>query len=158
MAVLVLAGACQGPPAEFTEADRAAIEGILAQEFDAYADVVKRIDADGLVGFFQQSGDLAWAHDGVITRSWTDFSEVARQNWSVFGEVESFSWGDLHIQVLAPNAAVVTTTFDFAATDTAGSPIALTGSFTTVWAETDGEWKIVNAAEIYTPPEPTPEG
>ena len=119
---------------------------------------MRRIDTDGLLGFFQQSEDLAWAHDGVITQSWADFSEAARQSWSGFGEVDSFAWGDLHIQVLARDAAVVTTTFDFAATDTAGAPIALTGAFTTVWLDTELGWKIVNSAESYTPPEPAPEG
>ena len=88
----------------------------------------------------------------------TDFSETSRQTWSMFAEVESFAWGDLHIQVLAPNIAVVTTTFDFAATDTTGGPIALTGTFSTVWLRTDGEWKIVNSAETYPPTEAAPEG
>jgi len=33
--VMFLVAACQTPPAEMTEADRAAIEGELAQEFAA---------------------------------------------------------------------------------------------------------------------------
>ncbi len=67
----------------------------------------------------------------------------------MYARVESFEWGDLHIQALAPHVAVVTTTFDFAATDTTGAPIAVNGTSSTVWLQADGEWKIVNTAETF---------
>ena len=65
------------------------------------------------------------------------------------------SGGDLHIQALAPNVAAVTTTFSFAASDTAGAPVAVNGTFSTVWVQTDGEWKIVNLAETFPAQEPS---
>jgi ketosteroid isomerase-like protein len=156
---LAVLAACQPATTELTEERRAAIVEELTQAFDAYADVVRQLDHDALmVRFTSETDDVAWAHQGVVTRSWTDIAEVVRQNWAMFASVESFAWRDLHLQALAADIAVVTTMFDFVATDTAGAPIALNGTFSTVWLQTDGEWKIVNSAETYPPAEAAPQG
>jgi hypothetical protein len=145
---LVFLAACQPATTELTEERRAAIVEELTQAFDAYADVVRQLDHDALmVRFTPQTDHVAWAHQGAVTRSWTDIAEVVGQNWAMFASVESFAWGDLHVQALASNIAVVATTFDFAASDTTGAPVALNGTFSTVWLQTDSEWKIVNSAE-----------
>jgi len=156
--LMLVAVACQPTTMELTEERRAAVVEELTQVFSDYAEVVRQLDQDALMGFFHQSDDIAWAVNGTITRSWTEISEAARRNWSAFANTESFAWGELHVQVLASNIAVVTTTFDFAATGTTGDPIAATGTFSTVWLHTDGGWKIVNSAETYPPGDAGPYG
>lgn len=154
--LMLLAVACQPATMELTEEQKAAIAEELTQAFDDYAVAVRQLDQESALGFFQQSEDIAFAEFGAITLSWSALAEMVREGWPMYASVESFEWGNLHIQVLAPTVAAVTTTFDFAATDTAGAPIAISGTFTAVWAEGDGEWKIVNVAETFPQPE-TPE-
>jgi len=160
LAVLPLAflAACQPATTELTEERRAAVAEELAQSFDAYATAVRQLDLDAVLGLFQQSDDFALAESGEITRSWTAFAQVVRESWPMYASVDSFAWGELHIQVLASNIAVVTTTFDFAASDTTGAPIVMNGTESTVWVQTDGEWKIVNVSETFPTPEPSTEG
>ena len=158
--LMLLVLACRPPTVEvtveLTDADRAAIADELTQTFADYAAVVRQLDHDALMGFFQQSDDLVWVHDGTIARSWTGTKEAHEPSWAALERVDTFQWGDLHVQALASNVAVVTTTFDFAASDTTGAPLALNGSFLTVWVHTDGGWKVVASAETYPPTTSTP--
>ena len=151
--MLLVAVGCQPATMELTEEQKATIVEELTQAFDDYAVVVRQLDQDGVMGFFQQSADIAFAEYGAITLSWSALAETVRQGWPMYASVESFEWGDLHIQALAPNVAAVTTTFAFAASDTTGAPISVSGTFSTVWVQTDGEWKIVNLAETFPAPE-----
>ncbi len=150
---LAFLAACQPATTELTEERRAAIAEELTQAFDGYAAAVRQLDQDGVLSFFQQSEDVAFAEYGAITLSWSALAEFVRQNWPMYASVENFQWGDLHIQALAPHIAAVTTTFDFAASDTTGAAIAVSGTFSTVWVQTAGEWKIVNLAETFPTPE-----
>ncbi len=150
---LAFLAACQPATTELTEERRAAIEEELTQAFDGYAAVIRQLDQDGVLSFFQQSEDIAFAEYGAITRSWSALAELVRQSWPMYASVENFQWGDLHIQALTPHVAAVTTTFDFAASDTTGAPVAASGTFSAVWVQTDGEWKIVNLAETFPTPE-----
>ncbi len=61
-----LATACQPATTELTEEQSAAIAEELAQEFDAYAAVVRQLDQEGVMSFFQQSEDIAFAEYGEI--------------------------------------------------------------------------------------------
>ncbi len=69
----------------------------------------------------------------------------------------TFAWGDLTVDVLAPTVALVTTTFDFSGTDSAGEVYGVAGTWTGVSVLLDGEWKIVNVAETFPPAETSPE-
>ena len=149
--------ACQPGATELTDEQRSAIGDALTRAFDDYAVAVRQLDQEAVLGFFQQSDDLAVAEFGEVTLSWTSLAEQVRESWPMYASVESFEWGDLHIQALAPHIAVANTTFDFAAADTAGAPIAVKGTFSTVWVETGGVWKIVSLAETFPAPEISPD-
>ncbi|MCH9023335.1 MAG: hypothetical protein IID32_11330 [Planctomycetes bacterium] len=105
---LAFLAACQPATTELTEERRAAIAEELTQAFDGYAAAVRQLDQDGVLSFFQQSEDLAFAEYGAITRSWSALAELVRQRWPMYASVENFQWGDLHIQALAPHVAAVT--------------------------------------------------
>jgi len=159
-AVLPLAflAACQPATTELTEQRKAEIADQISQVLNDYAGFVRQRDQDGVMGLYEQSTDLAFAAYGEITLSWDAMADVVRQSWQRFVSVESMEWGDLHIQVLAPNVAAVTTTFDYAATDTAGAAFTLSGTFSMVWLQSEGEWKIINVAETFPPPVTANEG
>ena len=153
--MLVVFAACQPATMELTEADQAAISEELAQAYAGYGEAVRHLNQDGMLGYFQQSDDLTYAENGAVYRSWAALAELVRQNWPLYASVQNFQWGDLHIQVLAPNVAAVTTTFDFAGSDTTGAAAAISGTASYVWVKTDGGWKIVSGAETF-PPVATP--
>jgi ketosteroid isomerase-like protein len=146
---VALVAACQPATTDLTEEQKTTIAEELSQEFDVYGAAVRQLDPDAVLGFFQESDELAFAEFGEVVLSWSTLAEQVRESWPQYASVESFEWGDLHIQALAAHVAAVTTTFDFQASDTTGAPIAVNGTFSTVWVQTDGEWKIVNVAATF---------
>ncbi len=126
-----------------------AIEDALRSAYAELATSVSELDADRFLGFFANTEAFAFAELGKIVRSWPAFADTTRAHWAALAHVEVFEWGDLRIHVLAPSAAVVTTTFDFAATDTAGNRFVTTPTWTAVWVQVDGQWEMVNVAETF---------
>jgi ketosteroid isomerase-like protein len=156
--MLFMFAACQPATMELTDAEKAAIAEELTQAYDSYGTAVRQLSQDGMLSFFQQSEDLTFAEFGTVYRSWSALADLVHQSWPVYANVQNFHWGDLHIQVLAPNVAAVTTTFDFAASDTTGAPVAISGTASYVWLKTDSGWKIVSGAETFPSPETPNEG
>jgi ketosteroid isomerase-like protein len=155
--LFVFAG-CQPTTTELTEEQKAAIAEELTQAYDSYGAAVRQLSQDGVLGFFQQSEDLTFAEYGTVYRSWSALADLVHQSWPLYASVQNFQWGDLHIQVLAPTVAAVTTTFEFAASDTTGAPVTVSGTASYVWLHTDGGWKIVSGAETFPSPETPNEG
>jgi hypothetical protein len=120
---VALVAACQPATTDLTEEQKTAIAEELSQKFDAYGAAVRQLDPDAVLGFFQESDELAFAEFGEVVLSWSTLAEQVRESWPQYASVESFEWGDLHIQALAAHVAAVTTTFDFQASDTTGAPI-----------------------------------
>lgn len=145
----LFACSCQSSTIELTDAHRASVENALRSIHTEVAASITQLDADHFLSFFADTEEFAFAEFGKITRSRSAFADTTRAHWAALAEVELFEWGDLHIQVLAPTAAVVTTTFDFAASDTSGNRFVTRPTWTAVWVEEDGEWKMVNVAETF---------
>lgn len=151
--VVFLATACQPTTNELTDADRARIEDALRAAYAEAAAAVNELDVERFLSFFAPSEDFAFAELGKIERSWSAFGDTTRAHWAALASVDEFAWGELRIQVLAKDAAVVTTSFAFSATDTAGNQFASAPTWTAVWLERDGLWKMVNVSETFPPPE-----
>jgi hypothetical protein len=153
VALAVLAVACQPPSPELTQEDRAAIAETLVQRFADYGATVMRLDHEGIMAFFENSDELTFAEFGEVRRSWSTLSAMVAESWPQYASVDRIEWGEIFVQVLAPTVAAVTTTFDFAGSDTTGAAVAVSGTFSSVWVEADGEWKIVNLSETFPQPE-----
>lgn len=151
--LMLMALGCQSATQEFTDEQKTAVAQEVARAYDAYAAAIRTLDQGAAQRLFQQSDDLTLVENGTVTRSWTAMADLVRRTWPMFGSVKSFNWGRLDTQVLAPDVAVVTTTFDFDGTDTTGAPIVIKGIATHVWLRTAEGWKIVNGAETYPRPE-----
>lgn len=149
----LLALACQPAQQQLTEAQKAGITQEIAQDYQALGTAIKQLNQDAVLQFWQQSDDVTFVENATVTHSFSAVTDLIHKSWPVFASVESFQYGDLITQVLDPNVAVVTTTFDFAGTDTTGAAVAFHGIATYVWLNTDNGWKIVNATETSPRPE-----
>ncbi|UCG89136.1 MAG: nuclear transport factor 2 family protein [Gemmatimonadota bacterium] len=159
LAVLSLAflAACQPTTMELTEEQKAEIAEELTRLYGESVLSLNQLDQEGWLAYFQNSEDLTIAAEGGFCKSYSAFAETLRTHWTPLARGE-MNWGDLNIQVLAPNVAVVTSVFDYAAIDTAGATAVYSGTWTAVWVEQDGNWKMVNVAETFPPAETSPEG
>lgn len=144
--------ACQ--PAALTDAQRAAIEGEIEQLYAQQAEILNAVDVEGWLAQFEESEDVTIAVSGEVSVGFAAMAEEVRTNWQY--ESVEFAWGDDHyIQVLAPDAACVTSTWEWHAVTTAGETEDSRGTWTAVLRKHDGVWKIAMVAESVPPPEPS---
>ncbi|UCC71785.1 MAG: nuclear transport factor 2 family protein [Gemmatimonadota bacterium] len=144
--------ACQ--PAALTDAQRVAIEGEIEQLYADQAAILNAVDVEGWLAQFEDSEDFTIAVNGEVSVGFAAMAEELRSYWQY--ESAEFAWGDDHyIQVLAPDIACVTSTYEWHATTTAGETEDARGTWTVVLRKRDGVWKIVMVAQTFPPPETT---
>ena len=101
------------------------------------------------------ASELVWADAGVLGANRDSLATAWSGILASIQEVTSGGWRDVHLSVLGPNVAVWAAGFDWAGVvDTAGTEMARSGVWTTVWERTAEGWKIVQGHESFlTPPE-----
>ncbi len=80
------------------------------------------------------------------------FEAVVRKEMAAY---EKFSTETMEpqVEVLGPDAGVVSFRYKGQAVDTAGTSQSLTAAFSLVFERRDGDWKVVQAHESFPPPE-----
>ena len=146
--------ACQ--PAALTDAQRVAIEGEIEHLYQEQAAIVNALDTEGWLAQFEESEDFTLAVNGEVV-SFAAMAEEIQTQWPNYESAE-FAWGDEHyVQVLAPDIACVTSTWEWHATRTTGETEDTQGTWTVVLRKREGVWKIATAAESFPPPPETTE-
>jgi hypothetical protein len=153
---LTVLAACQPATTELTEEQKAAISEELTQQYEGLLASTSQLSQEGFMGYFQNSHEITFAANGSFYRSHSALVDTVAAHWAPIASMEG-NWGNLNIQVLAPNVAVATSVFNFTATDNAGATTHFTGTWTAVWVEREGAWKMVNVAETFPPAETPPE-
>lgn len=145
--MLLVATACQPAATELTEEQRAAIADTVRQLADTFFEDFRALDFDRAMAPY--GSELVWAENGVLAANRDSLDTAWRGLFASTQEVTSGDWGEVHVKVLGPDAAVFTATFDWAGVDTSGAQIGNPGVWTTVWLRTDEGWKIVHGHESY---------
>ncbi|NIM49961.1 MAG: DUF3225 domain-containing protein [Gemmatimonadales bacterium] len=149
--MLLVAAACQPATTELTEEQRAAIADTVRQLADTFFEDFRALDFDRAMAPW--ASELVWAENGVLGANRDSLDTVWRGMFASIQEVTSGDWGEVHVKVLGPDAAVFSATFDWAGVDTSGAQIGTAGVWTTVWLRTDEGWKIVHGHESFPPGE-----
>lgn len=153
LAVLLLVTACQAPPDEMTEAEIAQIEGEFNALDDALNSAVVNWDLDTLLGLF--SADMSWALFGEVHHgldSWIEHVTPAFSQGA--GPLDRCEIINPRRQILARDVVISTAVVNCFAPSPDGPVLVIDHTWTAVWANENGEWKIVNVSETYRPSEP----
>lgn len=149
--VIVAAAACRPPASELTEEHRDALADTVRQVMMELYAAANRVDADALLGYF--ADDAVLAVQGAMI-SGDLFAERVRRSFAGLRAQNARS-RDMRIDVLGPNAAVVTDYEVFSATDTAGvTTPELTAAHTAVMVRRNGRWMCIHAHESFPPAGP----
>ncbi len=136
-----------GQAQALSNAERAAIRSDVTQSADSLFDAFRRLDADAYFSF--HGSDLVWAENAVLTTNQDSLFSAWKGLFASIQEVTSVDWGEVHVRVLGPDAAVFTGTFDWAGVDLSGVHVGNPGVWTAVWLRTNEGWKIVYGHESY---------
>jgi ketosteroid isomerase-like protein len=138
-------GRADGSPV--TAAQRTAIADTLRTLIVSAYDLTRPGDAVGrLMSLYPSSGPVISASGGQVSTSRDSLEAGIRAFWENVGRNmrdPKWSWGPMHVDVLAPDAAVVTTTYRVPHLTPRGEPHVIAGAWTAVFQRRGGRWVIV---------------
>ena len=143
----------------FPTACAPAESGALPQrERDAIADTLRTLivgaydlSAPGdkvtrLMSLYPPTGGVVSASGGQVSVSRDSLEAGVRAFWDNVGRnmrEPKWTWGAMHVDVLASDAAVVTTTYRVPHLTPAGMPHVIAGAWTAVFQRRGGRWSII---------------
>ncbi len=99
-----------------------------------------------LMSLYPAAGTVVSASAGQVTTSRDSLQAGIRAFWDNVGRNmrdPKWTWGPMYVDVLAPDAAVVTTTYRVPHITPAGEPHVIAGAWTAVFQRHEGRWVIV---------------
>jgi hypothetical protein len=147
LGALLTSSCTAADPSAVTAAERRAITDTLRTLIvDAY-DLSKPGDAVArLMSLYPPSGTVVSASGGQVSTSRDSVEIGLRTFWDNVGKNmrdPKWTWGDMHVDVLARDAAVVTSTYRVPHLTPRGEAHVFAGAWTAVFQRRGGRWVIV---------------
>ena len=144
--MVILVSGCdpgESPGVSLSAEDTARIEGEVRQALDDYAALaVAGGDQERVAAFWGDFEDFIHAGDGRVfgdRDAWIAWLAANQPD-----ETLSWEYSDVHVAVLARNAASYTANFELVNV-VGGEEETITGSWTWVLRKTDGGWRVVHS-------------
>jgi ketosteroid isomerase-like protein len=142
-----------------TDARRAAIADTLRTLITSAYDLSKPGDAVArLMSLYPDSGTIISASGGQLTTSRAALEAGIRAFWDNVGRnmrEPRWNWDTMHVDVLGPDAAVVTAAYRVPHLTPRGDPHVIAGAWTAVFERRGGRWMIVQEHLSDLPAAPT---
>jgi ketosteroid isomerase-like protein len=154
-ATSLFAAACQ-PSAQVDPAQRRAIADTLTVLIRSAYDLKARDVVAKFMSLYPDTGRVVSASGGRITTSRAALETGIKSFWEYVGrnmQNPTWEWGTPQVDVLSPNAAVVTTTYRIPHRTPAGEPHVVAGAWTAVFERRGTKWVIVQEHLSEIPPE-----
>lgn len=149
LVILALAlGACGAPDHKQLDASyRQAIADTLHTLIVNAYDITRPGDAVArLMSLYPDSGRVISASGGQVTTSRDSLEAGVRAFWTYVGrnmQQPKWEWGPMLVDVLAPDAAAVTTTYRVPHLTPRSEPHVIAGAWTAVFQRRAGKWVII---------------
>jgi hypothetical protein len=151
--LLALLSACGSPPPPVAQSDAALADTLKARIAQAYdfsrPGVVERMNA-----LYPATGRVISASGGHIISSADSLRAGIAAFWQNVGQNmkdPKWVWGDVFVDRLSPDAAVLTATWSIPHIAPTGHPHVIRGAWTAVFRRMEGKWLII-AEHLSVPP------
>ena len=162
LALSLLVGCQERAGPTISVEQKTAIADTLRTMITSAYDLTKPGDAVGrLMSLYPASGRVVSASGGEVSASRDTLESGIRAFWENVGRNmrdPKWTWGEMHVDVLAPDAAVVTTTYKVSHLTPRGEPHVIAGAWTAVFQRRGGKWVIVQEHLSDKPASQTPNG
>ena len=159
IATLGLITACASAERPMSAEQRTAVSDSLRTMITKAYDLTRPGDpVTRLMSLYPPSGPVISASGGIVSTSRDTLEAGIRAFWDNVGKNmrnPKWTWGDMHVDVLARDAAVVTTTYSVSHLTPRNEPHVIAGAWTAVFQRRDGRWMIVQEHLSDVPPTPT---
>ena len=153
----ILLPACGAPPAATVGTDLALADTLKKRIEEAY-DFTRPGVLERMNSLYPSTGKVISASGGHFTDSGDSLRAGIRTFWEGAGknmQGPRWVWGKVDVERLAPDAAVLVSTWSIPHVAPTGRPHTIQGAWTAVFRNIDGKWMIV-IEHLSTPPEGTP--
>ncbi len=136
--------ACQpaGPNA-FSEEHAAAVADSARRALSEYVDHVNAGRWDSAVSYYANDSRFQWLEDGRLAYSSPEEIRTAIRSMEAMFQSSELTLSDTRVIPLAPGVAAVSTSFQQALTDTAGSAFSFGGAISLIAVHTESGWKML---------------
>jgi len=139
-AVFQLSVTAQTPPKHALpqpqQSATASVEREIREFFDSYAEDLRKHSGEAIANRYDSRG---YYRMGDGNKQFVSFDDNKKRYLTSWAGPKTFDWKDLSIDILSPDAAVVTGLFDWQA----GNGPKATYSYTGVLAKQSGNWRIL---------------
>jgi ketosteroid isomerase-like protein len=147
-AATLLLLACNGPrEAPLSDSERQAIADTLRARIVAAYDITKPGDAVArMMSLYPPTGGVVSASGGRVSVSRDSLEAGIRAFWQYVGQNmrdPKWIWDEMHVDVLARDAAVVTATYHVPHHTPRGEPHTIAGAMTVAFQRRGGRWSVV---------------
>ena len=142
MLVVGVALGCAPPPPTFGAAQRAQVASEIRLRLDQYAAAVTAKDLDGILSFWSDS--LVFAGDGAILGGYDEWAPIARQDNETTDRWIHWTWDNVHILPLSPEAGSATVEVTYQKILLTGDTVNGSGSWTFVLRREPEGWQVVH--------------
>lgn len=142
----LLAACGSANPDTLSPARRAAIADTVKQRIMSAADLSHGDVVQRLMSLYPDTGVVISASGGQISTTRTALQQKITSFWQYIGQNmrdPKWEWSEMHIDVLAPDAAVLTATYRIPHLTPRGAPHIVGGAWTAVFQRRNGKWVIV---------------
>jgi len=144
----LLFGACARPSdAPLSDRERTAIADTLRTMIVSAYDLTKPGDAVArMMSLYPPTGDVVSASGGRVSVSRDSLAAGIRAFWTFVGQNmrdPKWIWDEMHVDVLARDAAVVTATYHVPHKTPRGDPHTIGGAMTVAFQRRGGRWSVV---------------
>ena len=142
---------------QLARAERVAIADSIARQVVAACDLSAPDVVARMMSLYPESGEVVSAAGGRVTTSRDSLQANIRAFWDNVGHNmrdPRWVWQSMRVDVLAPNAAVMTATYRIPHRTPMGMPHEIGGAWTAVFERRGGRWVIVHEHLSDAPPSP----
>jgi hypothetical protein len=132
--------------ANMSAVDRKAIADSLKKIVVGAYDLSKPDPVGSLMSLYPSSGRVISASGGVVTTTRPELEKGIRAFWTYVGQnmkQPRWEWTSMNVDVLAPDAAVMTSTYRIPHLTPMGMNHVIAGAWTAVFQKREGRWEII---------------
>ena len=148
-AASVIAGAVACSPrtgADMSASEKKAIADSLKQLVVSAYDLSKSDPVKNLMSLYPTEGRVISASGGVMTTTRPQLEQGIKAFWTYVGQnmrQPRWEWTSMNVDVLAPDAAVMTSTYRVPHLTPMGMPHVIGGAWTAVFQKRGGRWVVI---------------
>jgi ketosteroid isomerase-like protein len=148
IAIIVTLFACKSEIEDLTEAEKKEITIQIKQLSSDLFDSWNKAEYYRYMNYYSRSDAFTFAANGNITRTWSAFSDTVKAHTNPLKKSEVKVLKQ-YIDIIERNIVIVTEFFDWSAIYKSDKVENMQGTYTTIYAKRNNEWKIIYVAESF---------